>query len=211
VNDAEYWDKVFDLSYIDNGDGNIAVSVNWYKVREIVKRFLDYNLLKCSVLELGGGFCCVAASLRAAGNLGRYISLDISPGVCRQAAAANRVQTKVGSACEIPFADNEFDAIFALDVLEHINPVKRKDAYCEINRVLKDDGKIFINNPLTESEHNPNFDFGFDFFDLCKFIETMDMRITMLDEYSVMPYFYQFIVLDRGEARCTGINPSQSP
>lgn len=45
----------------------------------------------------------------------------------------------------IPYNDNMFDGVFALDVIEHIsNPIR---FLFDVNRVLKDDGYVFIHTP----------------------------------------------------------------
>lgn len=47
---------------------------------------------------------------------------------------------------KLPFIENSFDVIIALDVLEHIE--KYKEALIEVKRVLKPDGTLFIAVPL---------------------------------------------------------------
>lgn len=51
-----------------------------------------------------------------------------------------------GSAECIPFSDGYFDCVIMIEVIEHINP----SCYKEINRVLKDGGKIILSTPVPE-------------------------------------------------------------
>ena len=53
-----------------------------------------------------------------------------------------------GSADKIPFPDNHFDCIVMFEVIEHIEP----SCYKEINRVLKDGGKIILSTILPKSD-----------------------------------------------------------
>jgi SAM-dependent methyltransferase len=51
-----------------------------------------------------------------------------------EATSARRV---VGDIRELPFGDREFDAVFALDVLEHVEPADRGRAVAEIVRTAR--------------------------------------------------------------------------
>ncbi|EKE06132.1 MAG: hypothetical protein ACD_19C00079G0037 [uncultured bacterium] len=59
---------------------------------------------------------------------------------------------KVAGVDKIPFADNIFDCVLALDVLEHIPTVKLPEALLEMNRVLKKGGMFIVSVPLNESK-----------------------------------------------------------
>ena len=53
-----------------------------------------------------------------------------------------------GSAEKIPFSDKYFDCVIMIEVIEHITP----SCYKEINRILKDNGKIILSTILPESD-----------------------------------------------------------
>ena len=59
---------------------------------------------------------------------------------------------KVADVDKIPFAENMFDCVLALDVLEHIPTVKLSNALSEMNRVLKKGGTLVVSVPLNESK-----------------------------------------------------------
>jgi len=63
----------------------------------------------------------------------------------------------VGDICSLPFPDDHFDFVFALDVLEHI--WKLEQAMKEIKRVLKNGGILIVSGP-TETV----------FYKLCRFL-----------------------------------------
>ena len=58
---------------------------------------------------------------------------------------------------DLPFHDNEFDALISTQVLEHT--AKIPETVNEIRRVVKDNGLIFISVPLTFYEHGIPYDF----------------------------------------------------
>lgn len=61
----------------------------------------------------------------------------------------------VGSVCKIPFPDERFKGIIFSHVLEHLHQSEHMVAMLEIRRVLKNDGKLFLEVP--------------DFMKACKF------------------------------------------
>jgi hypothetical protein len=52
---------------------------------------------------------------------------------------------------QLPFVDGSFDAIFSLDVLEHVNDPWTSAS--EIKRVLRPGGVIYLNLPFLQAEH----------------------------------------------------------
>ncbi len=49
-----------------------------------------------------------------------------------------------GDVCRLPFDDNEFDAVFAFHVLEHLTEPELKIAVSEIGRVLRPGGRLCL-------------------------------------------------------------------
>jgi ubiquinone/menaquinone biosynthesis C-methylase UbiE len=56
-------------------------------------------------------------------------------------------EIKVGSACQIPYDDESFDAVVIWGIFHHINPKDYKTVLDELNRVLKPSGELFILEP----------------------------------------------------------------
>jgi SAM-dependent methyltransferase len=60
---------------------------------------------------------------------------------------------------DLPFVDSSFDAVFSLDVLEHVNDPFASAA--EIARVLKPGGYLYVDIPFLQAEHGyPNHYFN---------------------------------------------------
>ena len=56
-------------------------------------------------------------------------------------------EVKVGSACQIPFNSEFFDAVIIWGILHHIDPKDYKTVFSEVTRILKPKGKLFIVEP----------------------------------------------------------------
>lgn len=99
---------------------------------ELRKFVTEYDLDAKRCLEVGSG--------RGAFQdlVSDYTGLDLSDAV----APWYHKPFVAGSAEELPFEDNRFDAIWSVTVLEHI-PDPHK-ALCEMRRVLKDGGLLFL-------------------------------------------------------------------
>jgi ubiquinone/menaquinone biosynthesis C-methylase UbiE len=148
--------------------------------------------------------------LRSINSFSKYTATDLSKSFCKAVKrfwGLNAQQAKVES---LPFEDNSFDALIALDVFEHIQPSERIQSMLEIDRVLKDTAKVFINNPITYNYENcdvksggskhEDFDFGFDLHDLVQLADGLQMRVELMQEYKIQKfseYTYQWIILTR--------------
>lgn len=102
-------------------------------VPQMIDRFVESAGLEGSrVLEIGGGSGLLQDV--AAG----YVALDLS-------VAAGRFFRKpfvAASATEIPFADDTFDAVWSIWVLEHVN--RPEQALNEMRRVVRNGGYILL-------------------------------------------------------------------
>lgn len=120
---------------------------HWWFVgrREIVFSLLNEHfpeLSKLKILDIG---CGTGITMNYLAPYGEVTGLDISEDAlefCRQRGLNN---VTLGSADELPFEDNSFDLVFALDVLEHVdNDFK---AVQEIERVCKPGGIVLATVP----------------------------------------------------------------
>jgi SAM-dependent methyltransferase len=115
--------------YVDLAQGEAKKN----RIPEAVTEFVEkYNLGDKKVLEVGAGSGLLQDIVTD------YTGLDISP-------SARRFFHKKfveASATDMPFADNSFDGLWSIWVLEHIpNPEK---ALLEMRRVVKPGGYIFF-------------------------------------------------------------------
>jgi len=104
-----------------------------YHIEEMVRSFaVQYGLQSKKVLDVGAG----------RGNLQDivpdYTGLDISPSV----GWYFHKPFVQASATEMPFRDNEFDAVWTIWVLEHVPGPE--SALTEMRRVVKDGGLLFL-------------------------------------------------------------------
>jgi len=81
-------------------------------------------------------------------HIEKYIGFDI--------AAGPEVDV-VGKNWDLPFANDEFDALLTTQVLEHT--AKLLPTVQEIQRVVKTKGLIFVSAPLTYPEHGVPYDY----------------------------------------------------
>ncbi|GAB1446101.1 hypothetical protein MASR2M41_18520 [Flammeovirgaceae bacterium] len=78
----------------------------------------------------------------------RYVGFDI--------VAGPQIDV-VGKNWDLPFQNDEFDALLTTQVLEHTACIV--ETVSEIRRVVKHNGLIFISAPLTYPEHEPPYDY----------------------------------------------------
>ena len=81
-------------------------------------------------------------------NRGSFIEIDIDPA---------RKPDLVADICDLPFPDSSFDAVFMLEVLEHVPD--QVAAAREVQRVLKKDGFLFLSVPFLFPVHDRPGDF----------------------------------------------------
>lgn len=193
----EYWDNIAEQVSSDCK----VIKDNWHKRRILLHNLLYYDIEKCDILELGCGAGTTAYFLSGMYGLRvNYTGVDISKKFIKIANALglNALHTK--EADSLPFNDNSFDVLFVFDVLEHIPIEDRQKTYKELYRVLKNKAIVFMNNPLSKSNHNPDFDFGFDDMAIAEMAKALNMRIYEVKTYEGKgSYFYQFVVLRREE------------
>ena len=97
----------------------------------------------CDVLDLGCGAGFLANYLGDHGH--RVTGIDTTPEnltLARQYDRTGRVTYAVGDARALPFPDNSFDVVCAMDLLEHVDAPERLIA--EAGRVLRPSGLLFF-------------------------------------------------------------------
>ena len=110
------------------------------------------NVEDLSVLDLGSG--CGEAAVYFAKHGARVTAADLSPGMLGlvdKVASLHgvRVATVETSADRLSLPDNQFDIVYAANLLHHVDRPRCLD---EIRRVLKPGGRAAMWDPL---EHNP--------------------------------------------------------
>ena len=122
------------------------------------KKFRDSGLRKLGVhegemvLEVGFGTgYCTEALARSVGRSGKVHGIDISEGMkditasrLQNAGLSERAELKCGDAMDLPYIDNNFDAIFISFALELFDNPDISVVLQEFRRVLKSNGRIGI-------------------------------------------------------------------
>lgn len=102
-------------------------------------------------LDIGCGKGEIVIHLARMGN--KAVGVDYADAaikICKstlkneKVAVKNLAEFKVADVTKLPFADETFDAVFFLDVVEHLTKAQTEKAIQEIERVLKKGGKVII-------------------------------------------------------------------
>jgi len=116
--------------------------------------FLDYIKNGDKVLDLGCGNGRLVDMLLSKEI--EYFGVDQSEELIKNARKNySELQFDVMEATKLDYKDEEFDAIFSVSVLNHIPPVKHKDFFNEVFRVLKPGGYFMMANWNMWSDDNP--------------------------------------------------------
>jgi len=123
----------------------------WYRVRrEIVLNLLAdirKNLgREISILDVG---CGAGGLLKELGRFGNAYGIDVSEDAVQFGREHGVQHIQLGSVSAIPYPDNHFDVVCALDVLEHVQ--HDHAAVNEIRRVLRPGGRAIVSVPAFPS------------------------------------------------------------
>ncbi|MBI2587245.1 class I SAM-dependent methyltransferase [Candidatus Amesbacteria bacterium] len=117
---------------------------DWWRrgVRDRANWFLERYGAGGKILDVGCGGGYFLAKLP---NSWQKWGIDISPVMVEKARERDLKKIRLGKMENLPYADNFFDTVTALDVLEH---VRREDVGLrEMRRVLKPRGVLILNVP----------------------------------------------------------------
>jgi SAM-dependent methyltransferase len=126
----------------------------WPVIGGLYRRRVELCLAECRggdrVLEVG---CGAGVSFLNLHRLYREIyGLDLTMRTDEVAATFENlkipVQLQNGNILEMPYAENYFDTVLAVSVLEHLRPEEQAQAFAEIHRVLKPGGQVVYGLPM---------------------------------------------------------------
>jgi SAM-dependent methyltransferase len=116
-----------------------------FRIWPLIKKFLDDLPSNSTVLDIG---CGNGKNMLYRSDLNIY-GLEQSESLCDICKSRN-LNVVQGSALQLPFANNTFDAIIMIAVIHHINPEEHNRVLKEIERVLKPSGRCLITNWAVE-------------------------------------------------------------
>lgn len=143
--------KVYDRTYYQETDG-----AHYFFNKQVAPKFfkaLDRIGLKTNqkVLDIGCGRGDLLIAL--AGQKAHAIGVDYSNdalSIAQEAIAdfpdeiRNRIQLINSDATGLGFPDRIFDAVFLMDIVEHLYPDQLQTCFKECRRVLKDEGRLVV-------------------------------------------------------------------
>ena len=182
---TEYWDHV--ASHSIDPARNVMIYDNVFKRRVVLKRLLEFDFYKKSILEIGIGTGTIAGALISLfGDSLTYHATDLSPifqKFCKRRYGIPVVNTDI---TKLPYHDASFDYVLAMDTLEHIPLEDRKQGNSEINRVMRKNSCIILLIPMDDSKHDPRFDHGFTMADLMLLIKTISAKLVKFELFEVI-------------------------
>ncbi len=115
----------------------------WHNMRfREVKKEIDKAK---SVLDIGSADGLFSHEIMSKTKADKLIGVDVlqsSVNWANKHWRTKKMEFKLGDAHKLPFAESEFDAVFALEVMEHVR--SPKIVLKEIKRVLKKDGYAIL-------------------------------------------------------------------
>jgi len=126
----------------------------WPILGGMYRRRVEFCLAECRggerVLEVGFGSGVTFLNLHD--HYREIHGLDLTADAAQVAAVfqALGIQTylKNGSVLQMPYADNFFDTVLLISILEHLKPHEQGQAFREMHRVLKPGGQVVYGVPV---------------------------------------------------------------
>lgn len=122
---------------------------------ELMRQWLP--LQDASVLDLGCGPAPLSKRLLKEAGVAEVVGMDTDTAALariREAGLPEGMTLVEGGAQALPFPDARFDSVIMMKSLHHV-PVESMDtALSEIARVLRDDGILYVSEPVFAGEFN---------------------------------------------------------
>ena len=128
---------------LDNHPVALLRAENRLRAPWIVKELKKRSGINATVLDIGCGAGLLSNELAKEGFI--VTGIDLSSGsldVARQSDETQKTSYLIANACNLPFLNNSFDAVCAMDLLEHVKTPEK--VIQEAARVLKPGGLFFF-------------------------------------------------------------------
>ena len=147
------------------------------------------------VLDLGAGLAGPARMLAA--SPGCHVDcIDLSPDYCIGAKLLNRltgledkIEVHMGSALDLPFPDNSFDAVWMQNV--GMNIENKQKLYSEIHRILKSNGQFIFQEMAAGDSVTSYFPLPWATHPSDNFLITSEEMHSVLDEIGFVAEFFE--------------------
>lgn len=147
------------------------------------------------VLDLGAGLAGPARMLAASPGC-RVDCVDLSPDYCAGAELLNRltgledlIDVHVGSALDLPFADDSFDVVWMQNV--GMNIEAKQKFYAEIHRVLKPDGRFAFQEMTSGDSETSYFPLPWATDPGDNFLMSADAMLAVLGDTGFMTEYFE--------------------
>lgn len=118
-----------------------GTAVRWFGLQKLFNTYLHKDM---RVLDIGGFDGSTTGLLKRLYDIDAVIvDMDMNGLVAARERGLNAVNA---DACALPFPDQAFDCVLALDILEHIE--NDNQALSEISRIVKQSGLIILTTPI---------------------------------------------------------------
>lgn len=143
-NFSKFWDSLNDRNQTSNIDNPIA----WDRLNYVVK---NINIDQADVIDIGFGAGDLESILSQKKTIHHLQGVDISnKSVLRAKLKFPQWNFNVGTMDSLKYANESFDYVVALEVLEHIPPSKTLASLREVYRVIKPKGMLIASVPINE-------------------------------------------------------------
>jgi len=123
---------------------------------EVQKTFIKQQIetrgiTEKKILDAGSGIGTISSLFASNGNF--VTATELSLNDLQQCQSGKNIQRTVSDVGQLPFKSKKFDLVNFTDIIEHIeDPTKTLH---ELNRVLKNNGRLFLSTP---NRHSPTLD-----------------------------------------------------
>ena len=140
--------------YVDAGPSDPIRFYHWPIIGTMYRRRVELCLAECRggerILEVGFGSGVTFLNLHD--SYKEIHGLDLTALVEDVTAVfkARQIETHLqnGSVLNMPYANDYFDTVLLISILEHLKPDQQIQAFQEIRRVLKPDGQVVYGVPI---------------------------------------------------------------
>ena len=120
------------------------------RISVIYQLFSKYRKRKVSVLDFGFGYADIVKKILNESSF-EYLGIDISDVFVKEQSVKFEKYSNINFKKKNLFdIETQFDMIFSLEVLEHIEPVNLFAILRKLSELLKDDGYLIVSVPLYE-------------------------------------------------------------